>query len=40
MVIRSLDTFKKSSIKKESSIKNKIVEVLQKASYRNKGTGN
>ena len=40
MVIGSLDALKKSSKKKETRIKREIVEVLQKASYRRKWTGN
>ena len=36
MVTCSLDALKKSSKKKESGIKKKIVEVLQQASYRRK----
>ena len=34
MVICSLDSLKMSSKKKETRIKNRIVEVLQQASYR------
>ena len=40
MVIRSSDALKESSKKKERKIKNKIVEVLQQASYRKMKKGN
>ena len=40
MVTCSLDVLNKSSKKKETKIKNEIVEVLQQASYRKKRTGN
>ena len=39
MVTCSLDVLNKSSKKKETKIKNEIVEVLQQASYRKKRTG-
>ena len=39
IVIYSLDALKESSKKKETKIKNEIVEVLQEASYGKKRTG-
>ena len=40
MVIRSPDALKESSKKKERKVKNKIVEVLQQASYCKMRKGN
>ena len=40
MDIFSLNVLKESSKKKETKIKNEIVEDLQQASYRKKRTGN
>ena len=40
MIICFLDVLKESSKKKEAKTKKEIVQVLQKASYRKKLTGN